>query len=188
MKSVIKNFIETHIDLIEYDQWDTFFNRLTSEFIPNVVRDVVSVLSSAGIDPLPMLSYIPDGYFMLSSEEKIIIPRNILSIGGLAFSASDIREIIIPSNVKLIRYSAFQDCDFLETVKIEEGVETIESYAFTSCEDLKTVFLPKSLRNIGTSVFDSCDNLDKIYYNGTFDDWKNVTGHSLVFHEIEFVQ
>lgn len=57
---------------------------------------------------------------------------------------------------------AFGQCESLEEVIIDDGVEQIGSGAFGSCTALKTLRVPSTLKRIGVSAFSNCKSLEEI--------------------------
>lgn len=57
---------------------------------------------------------------------------------------------------------AFRKLEKLETVVLEEGVETIGSEAFADCTALASVELPKSLKEIADNAFEGCAALTSV--------------------------
>ena len=47
----------------------------------------------------------------------------------------------------------FQDCEYVNEVIVEEGVEEIGAYAFADCRRLSAVHLPSSVKRFGSSLF-----------------------------------
>lgn len=79
--------------------------------------------------------------------------------------------ITIPSSIKYrdrdfqvrgIDEGAFEDCGYLTTVKINEGVEYLGEKAFAGCERLKSVKLPNSIYSLGEHSFRNCIRLASI--------------------------
>ncbi len=58
---------------------------------------------------------------------------------------------------------------------IPDSVTTINNYAFWNCDNITSVILPDSITSIGESVFEGCDNLTSVVYNGTEEQWSNVS-------------
>ena len=54
-------------------------------------------------------------------------------------------EIVIPSSVTSIGYSAFSFCDSLSEIVIPSSVTSIGDWAFSSCSSLKYISIPKSV-------------------------------------------
>lgn len=173
---VVKRFFEFNIHLLDKNDFDTFFLRAEGEFLPSTVNDIGIYLETAGIIPMNYLTFIPEGYYLLSTMSEYVTPQSITSIHYKAFSVSDIERVTITSNVKEIEEEAFGGCDFLEAVIIEEGLEFIRDHAFDDCDDLREITLPRSLVQIGRHTFNACANLTYIRYNGTAKEWQNVRG------------
>lgn len=54
---------------------------------------------------------------------------------------TEIKDLIIPNNVDVIRRQTFFNCKNLKTVKIPSSVTTIEQEAFEGCEELSSVII-----------------------------------------------
>ena len=181
LRTEVKEILEKYINLIEDNRWDRFFEIIQEEWIPQIVGKVAETLESANIFPLSEMTFIPEGYFYINTKLKTyVVPNNITRICYKAFNASDIEKIHITSNVYDINQGAFEDCDFLETVTMDEGIKYIDDSCFYSCDALKYVVLPKSLKRIGHNVFNSCDVLTEIHYNGTIDDWNKIINREFI--------
>lgn len=131
--------------------------------------------------------------------QNVKITSNITSIGASAFSGChSITSVFIPSTIKIIDESVFSDCRALSDVTIEEGIEEIRLSAFRNCivlkkivipegveklgekvfcdcKYLKEIVLPATLKEIGTSAFAYTEYLKTVYYNGTVENWLNIT-------------
>lgn len=83
-------------------------------------------------------------------------PYAVIWIGqstGVLKNSSLINEIVVPATVLSIKANAFSMCTTLETVKLNNGLETIEDQAFWCCTSLKNVVLPSTLLQIGDNAF-----------------------------------
>lgn len=76
-----------------------------------------------------------------------------LSTGVLRNYNSQIREIQMPNYAIAVKANAFSMCTTLETVKLNEGLESIEKMAFWCCTSLKNLTLPSTLLSIGENAF-----------------------------------
>ena len=74
----------------------------------------------------------------------------------------------IPSNVKCISDHAFDECNSLEDVKLNEGLEVIEQYAF-AYTGIKKIVIPSTVKEIWGESFGGCNNLESIYLLGMGD-------------------
>ena len=68
----------------------------------------------------------------------------------------------IPSTVRTIASSAFDDCAKLKTVTIPYGVTAIENYAFVYCTGLQRVTIPGSVTALGNVLFFECTGLEEV--------------------------
>jgi len=62
-----------------------------------------------------------------------------------------------------VRDRAFQNDNTVETVWIDDGVETLGRYAFNTCLGLVSVSLPDSVRSIGKGCFADCSLLSSLH-------------------------
>ena len=61
--------------------------------------------------------------------------------------------------VRTVGARAFVECNFLEEVRIADGVEILESNAFSSCNNLSKLFMGDSVTKIGRNAFFECKYL-----------------------------
>lgn len=61
--------------------------------------------------------------------------------------------------VRTVAARAFVECNFLEEVRIADGVEILESNAFSSCNHLTKLFMGDSVTKIGRNAFFECKYL-----------------------------
>lgn len=110
-----------------------------------------------------------------SLKSVTVDARNVEYISYVAFQGCAYIEEVSISGVKKIDVDAFKGCTSLKKVTIEEGLITLKGRAFENAHSLETVALPLSITNIGSGVFSQCYSLQKIYYEGTMDEWRAVT-------------
>lgn len=176
----VKEILEKYIKWIENEDWENLFEQIQEEYTVQTIAKLARTLESVKIFPLSELSFIPEGYFSLSSIHEYTTPSNIKRICFRAFSASDVESVHITGNVYDVNQYAFEGCDFLESITFDEGVRYIEDGVFYSCENLTTVILPKSLELLGHNVFNQCSYLTEINYKGTRDDWYKIHNHEFI--------
>lgn len=89
----------------------------------------------------------------------------------IAGDYSQITKLTIPGSievdgvsyvVKAIDNSVFSSCSNIETLTIENGVESIGQNSFYWCYSLNSVNLPASLKSIGESSFAECNNITNL--------------------------
>ncbi len=89
-----------------------------------------------------------NGSIVLGCKNSIIPKSNLVnSIASGAFCNVGIRRMVIPANIKTIGKNAFNKCEDLEELILEEGIELIEQGAFSRCYKLKTVVIPRTVKN-----------------------------------------
>lgn len=96
--------------------------------------------------PASMTS-VTSGLFKDCMElEKVVLPKTVTSISSYAFSNSGIRELVIPTSVKVIEPCAFDNCSRLEKVTVEDSKELLKwkGEQFRNCPNLKKIHLGRN--------------------------------------------
>ena len=102
------------------------------------------------------------------------------------YQGNDVR-LRIPSTVSRIEEGAFADYRELESVIIPDSVTHIGKEAFEGCRSLHTIVIPAGIQLIGRDAFDGCDALTSIYYEGTLEQWFQLSGREyLLLSEDDF--
>ena len=120
------------------------------------------------------------------TAETVTIPSNVRRIGESAFQNNKyIKSVIIPGNVRKIEMLAFYGCSNLESVTMAEGVEEIGMQTFSETH-LKSVVLPKSIIKMDRLVFTSCNRLTSIdFTEGTYNINGDIIGSCAALTEIK---
>ena len=89
-------------------------------------------------------------------------PNNI-EFDKLLFASRNIKDVAIPSNIKIISQCAFQWCDNLTKVDIptDSNLQTIESLAFCS-SSIRYIFIPSNVSKICEFAFSYCYYLKNV--------------------------
>lgn len=104
------------------------------------------------------------GMFGYSNLRTIVLPSNITEIGESAFETMlSLESIAIPASVTKIGEKAFNTCKKLKSITISENVIEIGSHAFYDCMALTEVIIPSNVATIGSYAFGNCANLTKVY-------------------------
>ena len=94
--------------------------------------------------------------------KTIILPNSIISIMSNAFQGCNSLESININNVTYIGYYAFDGCSNLKVVDISDKAEYIGKYAFRGCSNLTSLTIPDSVTYIGDYAFASCRSLTSL--------------------------
>lgn len=111
--------------------------------------------------------------------KEIKIPDSVETIGNGAFyDCRDLERITLPSTLQKLSNSTFYDCTALSEVTFPASLKTIESSAFSGCRNLSEVELPASLKAIQSSVFHRCSALKTVSYDGSLEQWNDITANN----------
>nr|WP_196810128.1 leucine-rich repeat protein [Butyrivibrio sp. WCD3002] len=84
--------------------------------------------------------------------------------GSEFYGCSNLKNIVLPSNLTTIGTYSFAYCDELVRISIPKSVTSIESNAFINCTKLSLSDLPENITDIGSGAFKNCValNLDSL--------------------------
>ena len=144
--------------LINNNQFNLLYSFATDTFSPYIVhhiRELTEILYASDINPLHYMNKIPNYYLY----------------------ESDIKEFIIPDNIKIIGAESFMNNFSLQSIEIPDSVERIGEYAFYGCP-LTHLVIGKGIKTIGRYAFNvpiiGNENTD-IVYNGTKDQFNKIS-------------
>lgn len=94
-------------------------------------------------------------YTLPDYTKSLILPRGLeINGGGYAFnSGTNIKKLVLPTDVSSIPYNCFNWFSSLEEVVIPDGVITIKNESFRDCYSLKRIVIPDSVIEIDTTSF-----------------------------------
>ena len=95
--------------------------------------------------------------------KTVTLPSSLKKIGDGAFMQTGLKEIEIPSGIKVIDIYTFEGCMSLVKVSLPKTLERIERYAFQGCSMLEPFQFPKGLEYIGERAFDGCRKITDVY-------------------------
>lgn len=117
-----------------------------------------------------------EAFWDCTNLTSITIPNSVVSIGNSAFwNCSSLINITIPVSVINIDKRAFYGCDNLISITISNGVVSIGDDAFGDCKKLESVIISNSVTSIGNAAFYNCVGLENIYFEGTAEEWEEIT-------------
>lgn len=161
MNKELEKFIEENKDLINAQEWTTVYenwdNRLRLLTGHSYIGEFTNMLLEIGIDPSEKMNYIPEEYL----------------------SHQPISEYVVRGNCKSVHSYAFESCPKLTKLIFLEGVEIIASRCIFNCHKLNKLVLPSTVKSIGYGCIQYCNSLHEIEYNGTKDEWTNITKQNL---------
>lgn len=141
MNEELKVFIESNIDLIDNNDFQTLFDKC--EYIYRAA--LCKILYSADIQPLNHMCSVVNGMF---------------------FENDELTEIIIPEGIEKIERDAFADCYNLKTLNLPSTLKWVEEDAFQACSNLHTVTYRGSVEDWCYIVFEGLVECDELYIEG----------------------
>ena len=120
---------------------------------------------------------------------NIEIPENVTVISWAAFENCNKIESISMPFVNKVGYlfggSYYSSSGYIENNFRNHIPNTLKEIiiiknnigesAFEGCENIISVSIPSDVNNIGEGAFSDCNKLENVYYNGTIEDWCNIS-------------
>ena len=85
--------------------------------------------------------------------------------------------IMLPASLTGIDNYAFDGAAFTE-IEIPYSVTYINEHAFNRCTQMISLTLPHDLQQIDNSAFSGLTQNCEVYYNGTQEEWENISGYN----------
>lgn len=136
------------------------------------------------------VKYLDDCALENSWVLNVKLPRG-LKIGERCFANSQLTDILFPRDLHIIKKETFLNCENLEAVYAQFGVNTISYNAFKGCNKLKeahfrivksvkdrafegcgsleTLDLGFGVKQLGNYLFKDCSSLESLEIKGSFD-------------------
>ena len=129
---------------------------LTSVNIPSSVT-TIGYCCFNGCDKLSTIKVSPaNPYF--STDGKAIFNKD----KSVLYTAIPVTSYNIPSTVRKLGSSAFNDQKDMTSATLPEGLVSIGSYAFSGCSKLEHLVIPSTVDSIGNHAFNGCSALQQI--------------------------
>lgn len=94
-------------------------------------------------------------------------------IGRSAFAYTNIANVQLPTNLRVIEDMAFFNCPYLKEVTMPNQLFSIGNFAFEYCYSLNRILIPH-IQSLGNHLLDGCDDLQDIYYLGSPQEWRTI--------------
>lgn len=94
------------------------------------------------------------------------IDSSIKEINKFAFRNTDIKNIIVEGDIKVLEEGTFASISNLERVQLPDSLKEIGRQVFYKCSSLKKVEIPENVEKIGLGTFNGCVSLEKIVFQG----------------------
>ncbi len=123
-------------------------------------------------------AYAFDGFtgFKNISEDTVVIPSTVTSIGNYAFrNCSSVSSIEVPDFVTSIGDWAFQNCYSMTTLNLGKGLQYIGAGAFQNCSSIPNLIVPEGVKTIGDCAFQYCNALTEVRLPSTLSNISNST-------------
>ena len=176
-----------------------FNNSVSDVVIPSEIEGLPVTAISVGAFYLSTITSIevPDSvtsigemaFLGCTSLKSVKLSTGVAKIDKNAFgSCSALQEIQVAkdnsnfSSLDGVLYSKKQDTLIIypaaktdAAYTIPSGVTSVAMYAFSENPYLETLTIPNSLIKVGDSAFYNCKNLRAVSYNGTEEEWNQIT-------------
>ena len=127
------------------------------------------------VEVLDGVTYIGSRAFRDTYVEKAKFASTVTATGTSLFnSASKLVSVDLGGNISHLNNYVFYNCDALKSIDLK-GVKSVGTNTFASCGVLSSVAFYKGLTSIGASAFYGDSELSDLYYEGTADEWANVS-------------
>ena len=168
-----------------FDECDS----ITSIYIPgtvvslgmNVFNGLKSLTSVTFGDEKGIIVNVLDhinyrNFYNCSSLVNINIPDTVKTIYTAAFAhCTSLTNIALPNSIKKICNQAFECCTSLTSITLPNSIVEIDVSTFKGCTSLTSITIPNSVTRIGDDAFYKCSSLTSIQFNGTIEQWDNIS-------------
>lgn len=130
--------------------------------------------TNATLKELPSWCFGISTTSIYSYLENIQLSNKIEKIGDYCFHLNvSLTHFDYFSNVWSVGKMSFYESSLKGDIKLLNATE-IKAYAFFST-DITSVHLSSKIQSIGADAFSNCNSLTDIYYDGTIEEWENIS-------------
>lgn len=149
-----------------------YLSAITSIEIPNTVTSIgeMAFLGCTSLKSVKLSTGVAkidkNAFGSCSALQEIQVAKdnpNFSSLNGVLYSKKQDTLVIYPAAKIDAAYT------------IPSGVTSVAMYAFSENPYLETLTIPNSLIKVGDSAFYNCKNLRAVSYNGTEEEWNQIT-------------
>ena len=153
------------------------FNTDSTLTLTKCQRDAEGMISvPEKINSRAVTAVAPQAFFSCYSVTGIALPDSITTIGMSAFShCYTLEHIYIPGHIEEIEGSAFSYCSALKEMCLPDGLIGINGSLFYGCTSLESVTIPSTVTYIESSAFTGCSALAEIVFEGTPEQWQEIS-------------
>ncbi len=156
--------VPNSVDSIGRDSFSGCLN-LTINGVENSFTEDYAVLNSITFDALNTFGKTGSCIWILGNDGKLVISGNGAMLDYCYYDTTAPWKFSYP----------IEDFSYLTEVIIEDGVTSIGEYAFYDCFTITSVSIPDSVTSIGEWAFYWCYSLTDVYYNGTQENWNEIS-------------
>ncbi len=145
----------------------SYFTKLDNFVIPNNVTSIKNYTfqNCTGLKNVTIpegVTSVGMGAFSSSGLTSITFPESLTSIGYNSFSGTNVTSLVIPATITEWSEGAFQNCNELTSVTLEDGVTKLGKKTFWGCDKLENVNLGNTLTHLPEKVLADCPKLTSI--------------------------
>lgn len=149
-----------------------YLSAITSIEIPNTVTSIgeMAFLGCTSLKTVKLSTGVAkiekNAFGSCSALREVQVAKdnpNFSSLDGVLYSKAQDTLVIYPAAKTDAAYT------------IPGGVTSVAMYAFSENPYLETLTIPNSLIKVGDSAFFNCKNLRSVSYNGTEEEWNQIT-------------
>ena len=149
-----------------------YLSTITSIEIPNTVTSIgeMAFLGCTSLKSVKLSTGVAkidkNAFGSCSALREVQVAKdnpNFSSLDGVLYSKAQDTLVIYPAEKTDAAYT------------IPGGVTSVAMYAFSENPYLETIAIPNSLIKVGDSAFFNCKNLRSVSYNGTEEEWNQIT-------------